>query len=103
MTKQNDDLNQLGYVSSAPDFSMAPEATLRPEDLAELTTMQNVSRLLKNRKKYYSSVDSLSLGNDLTIENQLLVNKKVVFHIQEVESMIDATITRAKEILNGDR
>lgn len=99
----NDDLNQLGYVSSAPDFNIAPEVNVRPEDINDLTTLQNVSRLLKDRKKYYSSVDSLSLANDLTVENQLLVNKKVLFHIQELESLIDTIIIKAKEQLNGIR
>ena len=99
----NDDLNQLGYVSSAPDFSMAPEVDVKPEDINDLTTLQNVLRLLKDRKKYYESIDSLSLANGLTVENQLLVNKKMVFHIQELESLIDTTIIKIKEKLNGIR
>lgn len=99
----NDDLNQLGYVSSAPDFSIAPEVDVKPEDINDLTTLQNVLRLLKDRKKYYGSIESLSLGNGLTVENQLLVNKKMTFHIQELESLIDTTIIKIKEKLNGIR
>ena len=101
MTTQNDDLGQLEYVSSAPDLIVQDELEAKPKDVADFSALQQVARLLRDRRKYYASVESLSLGEGLTIENQLLVNKKMLFHIQELESLINTTIIKVKETLNG--
>lgn len=104
MTTGNDELGALGYVSSAPDFSIEPEETVKPEDLDNLTTLDNVRRLLTDRRKYYQSVDSLDLADKtFTVEQQLLNNKRMVFHLQEIEGLIDGTVKKAKEILKYGR
>lgn len=96
----NDELNNLGYASSAPDFSgLAPATNTKPQDEADLPALLMVSRLLANRRAYYTSVESLSIG-DLTVENQLIINKKVLFHIQELENLVNTTVQRVKERLN---
>jgi hypothetical protein len=100
----NDELNSLGYASSAPDFSgLAPATSTKPQDEADLPALLLLSRLLANRRAYYSSVDSLSYGEDLTVENQLIINKKVVFHIQELENIVTSTVQKVKEKLNDER
>lgn len=99
MTTGNDELNTLGYVSSAPDFGIRVEDAQNTQDEADLPTLTLVLQLLTNRKQYYLSTDSLSIG-EMTIENQLIVNKKVLFHIQELEGLVEGAIKRAKEHIN---
>lgn len=99
----NDELNALGYTSSAPELAdaIAPKVAVNQKDVANLSTLEQVALLLRNRKEYYDSNQALAFGQELTIENQLLVNKKVVWHIQEIESLIITAIKNVKEINNG--
>lgn len=104
MTKGNDELGALGYVSSAPDFNLKPVVDTNPKDLENLDTLDHVRRLLANRKEYYQSVDSLSLEDKtFTVEEQLAINKRVLFHIQELEGLVEGTIKRVKETLKYGR
>jgi hypothetical protein len=96
----NDDLSSLGYVSSAP--SLVEVDSARPRDEADLSTLEDILNLLKDRKKYYTNVDSLSLtDNKFTIDQQLAINKKVAFHIQELETMLSSAIRKVREKQNG--
>jgi hypothetical protein len=83
------ELNGLGYVSSAPD--LLGELTVnRPRDEAEISTLEEVLKLIRDRKRYYESIESLSLDDKtFTIEEQLAINKRALFHIQEIEGMGD--------------
>lgn len=107
MTTHEDELGVLGYVSSAPDFQIPEKAGPKVKDEADISTLENVFELIQNRKAYYASIDSLSLEEDvvsvLDIEQQLAVNKKVVFHLQEIETLLLGTINQVREKLNGRR
>ena len=91
---------QLGYISSA---SMLVETeTVKAEDEADITTLERVLALLRDRQAYYQTIDSLSLADEvLTVTEQLAVNKKVLFHLQELQGLLIATITKVKEKQNG--
>lgn len=103
-TSGNDELNALGYESSAPDFVNAPAAEVSQEDVAEVTTIVSVKRLLQNRQAYYQSINSIDLKPEtlkvFSAEQQIAINKKVNFHLQELQSLVDSTITKVKESLN---
>lgn len=91
-------------MSSAPDFNLKPVVDTNPKDLENLDTLDHVRRLLANRKEYYQSVDSLSLEDKtFTVEEQLAINKRVLFHIQELEGLVEGTIKRVKETLKYGR
>lgn len=93
-------MEDLDYTSSSPDFATrAPESH---EDEADLSALVRVSKLLANRQAYYQSVDSLSLEDkNLTVEQQLAVNKQVLFHIQELEGLVEGAINNVKEQQRG--
>ncbi len=101
---QSDELGALGYVSSAPDIldSLLPDAP-NPQDESDISTLLQVSKLIKERKHYYlNSINSLTLNDPVfTVEQQLEVNKKVAFHLQEIEGMIDNTVRKVREKING--
>lgn len=95
----NDEINQLGYVSSAPDLDFAPKVEVKAQDEADLPALERVSQLLKLRKAYYKSTDNFTLG-DLSLDNQFIINKQMQLHIQELESLVDTVIAKVKEKLN---
>lgn len=96
----NDELNSLGYASSAPDFAgLTPATQTKPQDEADLPALLIVSRILEQRLAHYKSTDSFTIG-DLTLENQLIINKQMQFHIQELQNLVDTTVKRVKEKLN---
>lgn len=94
---------ELGYVSSSPMLSVAREQP-KPIDEAEISTLEQAFNLLENRRAYYQSVDSLSLEDKtFTMEQQLAINRKVLFHVQELESLLQGTINKVREKLDGRR
>jgi hypothetical protein len=95
------ELNGLGYVSSAPD--LLGELTVnRPRDEAEISTLEEVLKLIRDRKRYYESIESLSLDDKtFTIEEQLAINKRALFHIQEIEGMVVAAVKTVRSHNNG--
>lgn len=96
----NDELNDLGYASSAPDLIQIDQP--RPKDEAEISTLEEVIALVHNRKQFFLSVDSLALEDKVfTVEQQLAINKRVLFHLQELEGMIISSIRKVREKNNG--
>ena len=96
----NEELGTLQYVSSAPDFDLAPSVEVKPEDVADLTTLERVKKLIRDRQAYYSSIQSLAIADEsFSVEQQLAINKKVSFHLQELEMLIDRTIKEVREKL----
>lgn len=88
-------MEDLSYQSSSPDLATRAAAPYRDE--ADLSTLENVSRLLANRQKYYQSIDSLALEDKtFNVEQQLAINKKVLFHIEELSSLVDGAIKKVK-------
>jgi len=96
----NDELNGLGYVNSAP--SLVQQDTPHPKDEAEISTLDEVFVLLENRKQYYLAIESLSLDDkNFSVDQQLSINKKVLFHIQELESKIMTVVEKVRAKQNG--
>jgi hypothetical protein len=97
---QYDEINDLGYASSAPDLIPIDEP--HPKDEAEISTLEEVLALIYNRKQYFQSVDSLSLENkNFNVDQQLAINKQVLFHIQELESKITSVIRKVRAKQSG--
>lgn len=91
---------ELGYTSSAP--MLVGVDTAKTQDVADISTLEQVFKLLEERRAYYVSVDSLTLQDDtFTIEEQLAINKKVLFHIQELEALIGSTVAKVRSTING--
>ena len=101
----NNSTDELGYSSSAPDLVQQDVAT--PHEQAEIPTLTRLKALHENRKAYFLSVESISLDpKDLEVfsaEAQIAINKKVVFHIQELEALEQSTITKVKELERNAR
>lgn len=96
----NDELNQLGYASSAPDLLQIDEP--HPKDEAEISTLEEVFKLIALRKRSYELISTLTLDDKVfTVEQQLAINQQVLFHIQELESKIISVIRKVREKQNG--
>lgn len=97
------DLNALGYVSSAP-LLVDDEDTKPLHDEANLATLGEVLKLLRNRRKFYQSIDSIEadISRSAVIhQREVAVNKRVLFHLQEIETMVTNAIRKVEERQNG--
>jgi len=104
MKQQVTDPNGLpSYVSSAPDLDLAQKQEVNHQDQADMASLEKVMKLLRDRKAYYNSTSSLKYGFDITVENQLIINTQMGFHIDELESLITSAINRVKEQENESR
>lgn len=101
----NDELGVLGYNSSAPD--LIAREVVKPIDEEQVSTLERVLALLDSREVYYKTVDAISLEPEhlkvFTAEQQLAMNKKMVFHVQELRGMIQTTINKVKEKQENER
>ena len=97
----NNSGEELGYVSSSPDF--APIDGPKVQDEADLSTLEQVFNVLEDRKAFYKSVDAISLDQkDETLREQMKDNKRMLYHIQELEMLIRSTINKVREKQNGN-
>jgi len=95
----NEELNGLGYNSSAPDFAaIAPKAEVSDKDVADFSTLQRVASVLSSRKAFYNSNNAIVYGETLTVENQHIINHQHTLLIQELESLIIGAIKNVEEI-----
>lgn len=93
MTGRDEDLD---YISSSPLLN-APVDT-NPTDEADMPALKIVEALLDEQIASYSSIDQLDPSNkDLTIEQQLAVNKKVQTHLQELKIVINTVVEKVRE------
>lgn len=94
----------IPYVSSAPDFTVA-EDTARPLDEQELSTLVEVLQIIDRAKDFLTRNSSLTLDKDIIalfgIEAQLAINEKVVLHLNTIGSKIETAIFKVKEKQNG--
>jgi hypothetical protein len=87
---------QLGYISSAPLLVGTEE--VKPQDEAEITTLERAFQLLENRQAYYQSIASLSEADRaFDVSEQLRLNKQMLFLIQELEALLASTINKVRE------
>jgi len=72
--------------------------TPHPQDEADISTLVEILALVRNRQEYFQTIASLSLEDaTFTVEQQLAINGKVLFHLQELESKLNSSITKVKE------
>lgn len=100
MTTGNDELSNLGYNSSQPDFDFAPRVEVKAQDQADLPALERAFKVLAARKSYYNSTAAVDFGVDLTVENQMIINRKMLSHIQELETLLSSTIVSVREKMN---
>lgn len=93
-----DDINQLGYTSSAPDF-LVPRDVAKPQDEADLPALERVLKLINEQQQYYRTTDSISLDEDDngTIREQMKDNKRMVVHLDSLKMLILSTINKVRE------
>lgn len=98
---QIDDLNALGYTSSAPDFAV-PRDGPKPIDEEQISTLEKVMILLEDRKAGYMSVMAIDETKEKSesIRTQIKDNKRMLFHISELQQLILSTINKVKEKQN---
>lgn len=95
----SDELNLLGYNSSAPDLVEDDSPT--PQDEVDVPAMTQVLRLLKKRRAFYNSNAALTVNTkDFSIKQQLALTQQMVIHIDELTSLITTTIGKVKEKQN---
>lgn len=93
----------LGYVSSSANFiDVDPKIEVNTNDEADMPALVKVLELINDRKAYYVSIASLSVRDaDFSVEEQLLVNQKVVNHLDEIQVLINDAIGKVKEAQYG--
>lgn len=97
-----DDLNSLNYTSSAADIDLAPVDEPKYQDKDDLSALEQVYKLLENRKAYYLSIEAIDLNDKSeALRTQLKDNKRMLFHINELEQLITTTIRKVKETFNN--
>lgn len=88
---------ELAYLSSAPLLVDTDDLTV-VQDEEDLPTLAQVLKLIKDRKKYYRSIDSLDLSQtEFKLKQQAFINKQHILHLQELETMITSAINKVKE------
>lgn len=86
----------LDYISSSP-YLVTPKKT-KPIDELQISTIRRVQDKIEDQIELYSRISSLSLDESpLTIKEQLAVNKSVVFHLEEIRAITEATINDINE------
>lgn len=100
---QNNQDAELGYVSSSSNFiDVDPVQEVNVHDEADMPALVKVLQLINDRKAYYASIASLSArDDDFSIEEQLLVNQKVVNHLDEMQVLINDAVSKVKEAQYG--
>ena len=92
---------ELDYTSSSP-LLRPTTPTTKPEDEAQLPTLKRVQIMLHEQIKSYSSIDRLTVSEaDLTVQQQLAVNKAVQAELAAVAALVDGVITDIMEKYNG--
>lgn len=91
-----DELNLLGYNSSAPD--LVEDDVPTPQDEADVPTLKQIQVVFKKRKAFYNSNAALTVNEeDFTIKQQLAVTQAMVREISNLESLVLTTINKVKE------
>lgn len=92
-----DDPEELPLISSSPELVTAPEKP-KAQDELDLPTLKRVLILMDAQIASYASIDRLTVEEkDLTVQQQLAVNKAVIAHLNEVRTLVETTITEVKE------
>lgn len=88
---------ELPLVSSSPLLATAPEPP-KPQDEKDLPTLKKVQKVLAAQISAYSTIDRLTVEEkDLTVQQQLAVNKCVVLELTHLKLLVDTVIDNIKE------
>jgi hypothetical protein len=88
---------ELGYTSSSPLLATAPTST-KPQDEIDLPTLKRVQNMLEQQIVSYSTIDRLVVDEkDLTVKEQLAVNKAVAFHLTEIKLLVETVVANIRE------
>jgi hypothetical protein len=88
---------ELDYKSSSPLLATAPDNT-KPQDEIDLPTLKRVQQMLEDQIASYSTIERLTLDSkDLTVEQQLAVNKSIAFHLNEIKLLVETVVANIKE------
>ena len=92
---------ELPLISSSPILSTAPQP-VRAQDEIDLPTLKRVQKTLAAQIASYSSIERLTVEEkDLSVKQQLAVNKAVVAHLTELKLLVDTVIDNVKEKYSG--
>ena len=99
-------MNNEGFDYLGPtSFNDAPEEPVSGgliKDENELGTLEKAEALIANRIAYYQAIDSIDLEDkNFDSDVQIAINKKVLFHLQELNLLITKGINDVKEHQNG--
>lgn len=88
---------ELPMISSSPLMATAPPKT-KPQDEIDLPALKRVQKKIDEAIASYSTIERLVVDEkDLTVKEQLAVNKAIVIHLQDLKLTVDTTITNVKE------
>lgn len=91
------DDEELPILSSSPMLATAPKK-VKSEDERDLPTLIRVQQVLEEETASYESIDRLTVEEkDLTLKEQLAVNKSIKIHLTRLQSMVDTAINDVKE------
>lgn len=88
---------ELTYVSSSPLLDTAPTPA-KPKDEIDLPTLKRVQKMLQDQIASYSTIDRLTTDEkNLSVQQQLAVNKAIVQHLTEVKLLVDTVVENIRE------
>ena len=91
------DDEELPLLSSSPLMSTAPVKT-KPQDEIDLPTLKRIQVQIEAQIASYSDIDRLTVSQkDMTVQQQLAVNKAIKFHLLEIKLLVDTVIENIKE------
>lgn len=88
---------ELPIVSSSPLVDTAP-AQPKAQDELDMPALKKIQKTLAAQIASYSTIERLTVDEtDLSIKEQLAVNKCVAHHLTEVKLLVDTVINNIKE------
>jgi len=88
---------ELPFLSSSPLVTTAP-AKVKPQDELDLPALKRIKKILTEQIRSYASIDRLTVEEkDMTLQQQLAVNKAIKLHLTEFKLLVDTVITNVEE------
>lgn len=95
------DNEELPFISSSPLLA-TQNKPVTTQDEKDLSTLKRVLAHLEQRIAEYQTIDRLEVNEvPFTVQQQLAVNKSIVYHLQEEKLMIETVINNIKEKYSG--
>jgi len=88
---------ELPLLSSSPLMATAPAQT-KPQDEVDIPTLKRVQAKVNEQLQSYQTIERLVVDEkDLTVKEQLAVNKAISFHLKEIKLMVDTVVDNIRE------